>query len=323
MNVALELALAGACLLGTAIFAGSETAFYRVSRVRLEMEARAGSRSARIVQRLARDRTQLVIVFVLGVTLSVEILTWRTEALLHARGLSDRVVEVVQALVLVPIVFFLAELLPKDLFRRRPHAALRWTAPVIEAFWWCTWPVVQLLAAAARLAARAAGGESLGDAAQGREALLGFLREGAKSGAIRHHAEEMARNVLKLRSIPTERCMVPWKDVVRLTADLDPAQAYARVAASVHTRIPLLSATGAVAGYVHQLDVLAEGEGCDVHDHLRPLTTVPPELPVDRTLARLRAAGQRLAIVGTREAPVGVVTLKDLLEEISGDLARW
>ena len=50
---------------------------------------------------------------------------------------------------------------------------------------------------------------------------------------------------------------------------------------------------------------------------------VPPDLPVDRTLARLRAAGQRMAIVGTREAPVGVVTLKDLLEEISGDLARW
>jgi CBS domain containing-hemolysin-like protein len=62
-------------------------------------------------------------------------------------------------------------------------------------------------------------------------------------------------------------------------------------------------------GYVHQLDVLGDGEGCDVLERLRPLSEFPPHLPVDRALARLRAAGQRVASVGTREAPRGIVTL--------------
>ncbi len=324
MNLALELAIATLCILGTAIFAGGETAFYRVSRVRLDMEARAGSRSAQIVQRLSHDRTQLVIVFVLGVNLCVEILTWRTESVLHALGFSDVGVELFLAFVLVPIVFFAAELFPKDLFRRRPHAGLRFTAPIIEATRLVLWPIVQVLAIAARGAARAAGGGGELDAGvQGREAVLGFLREGTQSGAIPSHAEEMARNVLKLRSIPVERCMVAWKDVIRLAAADDPAAQYAAVAHSVHTRIPIAGANGAVLGYVHQLDVLGDGESCAVLDRLRPLTAIPADLPVDRALARLRAAGQRLAVVGTREAPVGIVTLKDLLEEISGDLARW
>jgi CBS domain containing-hemolysin-like protein len=48
-----------------------------------------------------------------------------------------------------------------------------------------------------------------------------------------------------------------------------------------------------------------------------------PGTPVDRALARLRSGGQRLAVVGTSERPEGLVTLKDVLEEISGDLAGW
>jgi len=323
VNTALELVIFFACLLGTAIFSGTETAFYRVSRVRLEMEARAGSRAARIVQRLGRDRTVLVIVFVLGVNACVEILTWRTESALHSRGVSNTGVDFVLTFVLVPIVFFGAELFPKDLFRRRPHAALRFTAGVILVARIVFAPLVWILAGVVRLVARLAGGEGLEAGAQGREAVLGFLREGTESGAIPRHAEEMARNVLLLRSIPVERCMVAWKDVVRLRADDHAATAYAAVAAALHTRIPVEGGDGVVLGYVHQLDVLGDGEGASILERLRPIPVLAADLPVDRALGRLRAAGQRLAIVGSREAPVGIVTLKDLLEEISGDLARW
>lgn len=323
MNLLLELAIAFACILGTAIFAGAETAFYRVSRVRLDMEARAGSRAAQIVQRLGHDRTQLVIVFVLGVNLCIEVLTWRTEAALHARGFTNAGVELFLSLVLVPIVFFSAELLPKDLFRRRPHAALRITAGFVEGLRLLLWPLVQVLALVARSAARVAGGGDLDAGAQGREAVLGFLREGTQSGAIPDHAEEMARNVLKLRSIPVGRCMVAWEDVVRFGSDAPEGAQYRAVSASPHTRILVEGPGGGALGYVHQLDVLGEGEGRPVLDHLRPIVEIPPDLPVDRALARLRASGQRLAVVGPRGAPAGIVTLKDLLEEISGDLARW
>lgn len=324
MNLALDLAIAVACVAGAAIFAGAETAFYRVSRVRVDMEARAGSRAAQLVQRLGRSRTQLVIVFVLGLNACVEVLTWRTESALHAHGFSDAGVEVFLALVLVPTVFFAGELVPKDLFRRRPHAALRFAAPVLETVRLAAWPLVQVLAVVARAAARAAGGRGDLDAGlQGREAVVGFLREGTESGAIPRHAEEMAGNVLKLRSIPVGRCMVAWKDVARIPAAASAAEQYAAVAAAAHTRIPVTDAGGAVLGYVHQLDVLGDGEGCAVLERLRPLTEIAPDVPVDRALARLRGSGQRLAVVGTRAAPIGIVTLKDLLEEISGDLARW
>ena len=101
------------------------------------------------------------------------------------------------------------------------------------------------------------------------------------------------------------------------------AELYTVLARAPYTRLPVVGERGVLLGYVHQLDVLGAGPGVPVLDHLRPLVELPPHTPVDRALARLRGAGQRLAIVGTRERPEGLLTLKDLVEEISGDLAGW
>jgi CBS domain containing-hemolysin-like protein len=37
----------------------------------------------------------------------------------------------------------------------------------------------------------------------------------------------------------------------------------------------------------------------------------------------MRASGQRLAVVGSLAEPLGLLTLKDLVEEISGELGDW
>jgi CBS domain containing-hemolysin-like protein len=74
---------------------------------------------------------------------------------------------------------------------------------------------------------------------------------------------------------------------------------------------------------VHQLDVLRGGESVPVLSHMRPLPVLLPDLSVDRALTRLRATGQRAALVGSADVPLGLVTLKDLVETISGDLAGW
>jgi CBS domain containing-hemolysin-like protein len=117
--------------------------------------------------------------------------------------------------------------------------------------------------------------------------------------------------------------MVPWKDVTRLDARDADADLYAAVSRARHTRLVVVGADGGVAGYVHQLDVLGGGPGEPVLEHLREVGALAPGIAVDRALARLRASGQRLAIVGDPGRPLGIVTLKDLLEEISGDLAGW
>jgi CBS domain containing-hemolysin-like protein len=83
--------------------------------------------------------------------------------------------------------------------------------------------------------------------------------EGRLSGALPPQAEALAQNVLKLRSTPVARAMVPWERVQRLRSTGSNSELYAAVAASPFTRLPVVGPDGEVEGYVHQLDVLGRG----------------------------------------------------------------
>jgi putative hemolysin len=324
VNAAIDLAVILVGLLASAAYSGSETAFYCVSRARIDVEARQGLRASRLVRRLLSDDTAFLIVVLIGNTLMIELMTWSAEDLLHERRLSTWIVRAALTLVLTPCVFFFGEVLPKDLFRRRPHALLSRAAPFVLFSRFLFWPLERLLFLLTFLLTRLLAFEPrLLSIVRGREAVLRLLSEGAREGAILPHAEQMARNVLKLRSIEVERCMAPWHGVRTIRRGSPEAELYDAVARSPYTRIPVLDDAGAVLGYVHQLDVLGEGEGTPVLDHLRPVMVLTSHTPVDRALAKLRGGGQRLAVVGSLDRPEGLVTLKDLLEEISGDLAGW
>lgn len=324
MTVGFELAGLLACLIAVACFAGAETALYSISRVRVAMEARQKRWIPRLVQRLVGDDVALLIVLLIGNNLFVELVTFQAEHLVEYLRLPKLAIEVGLPLVLTPIVFLFCEALPKELFRRRPHALLPLVAPFLYLARVVFWPLERLLGLVARGAARLLGLKpELVLVVSGREAVRRLLKESAQAGELPPQAEQIAQNVLKLRTIQVERAMVPWTRVARLDAQRSQAELYTSVACSPFTRLPVAGPRGELVGYVHQLDVLGAGPGVAVLNHLRPLVELPPHTPVDRALARLRAAGQRLAVVGTRERPEGLLTLKDLVEEISGDLAGW
>ena len=313
-----------ACLLGVAACAGSETASYAISRVRVDLEARQHSLRSRLARGLLADGTTLLIVLLLGNTLLVELATWTAEDSARGVGLPEWAVELVLALWLTPLFFFFGDLLPKELARRRPHQYLVNCAPLLALARLLLWPLERLLRLLTWSVTRVLSvPEREISTHRGREALLKLLLEGRLSGALPPQAEALAQNVLKLRSTPVARAMVPWERVQRLQASSTNAELYAAVAASPFTRLPVVGADGELRGYVHQLDVLGEGPEEPVLDALLELIEVDPELPVDRALSRLRTRGQRLAVVGPRSAPLGLLTLKDLVEEISGDLEAW
>jgi CBS domain containing-hemolysin-like protein len=324
VSSSLVVLLVLACVVGNAIFSSAETAWYRASRVRLEMEERRGSRAARAMLRLARSDTASVVLFVLGVNVCVESSIFLVEGHFDELQAPGYVVELVMALVLTPLFFLFGDLVPKEIARRRPHATLRLVGLPVATLRVPLYPLELLLRGIVGVVGRLVGTAPREEARiKGREAVLSFIAEGRKSGALPAQAEELARNVLLLRSIPLARCVVPWKDVEHLDAARDDEALYAQVARSTRTRLPWRDEAGRASGYLHQLDALGSGDPRAIREQVRPLLSLPGSMPVDKALVRMRAAGVRIALVGEPAAPLGIVTLKDLLEEISGPLVRW
>lgn len=314
-----------ALLAASAVFSGSETALYSISRLRVEVDARQGRRTARIVRALLADEMALLITILVCNNWVNQLATQRAESLVLGWGVPSAAVEIATALTLGPILWFFGELLPKDLSRRRPHSLLALTAPLILAARWIAWPLERLLWLASTAFARLIGEEPRRwSEVRAREAVVRLIEEGAAAGEIEPAAQDLARNVLALRGKRVRDCMIPWERVHVVEERAEPQSLRAALARSPHTRVPVVAASGgSVRGYLHQLDVLGDGEERSPLAHLREALALSGELSVDRVLFRLRARGQRLAVVGSLERPEGLVTLKDLVEEISGELADW
>ncbi len=307
----------------SAVFSGSETGLYRLSQARLEVDARAGRRSAKLLRYLVRHESAVLVTILVGNNVALEVLTWHAGQL-GAEATEGFSHEFLVALTLTPIVFFLGEALPKDLFRRRPHATMAWTSDFLLVARFLLWPAERVLSFISMGLGHLFG--LRGEERQGigtRESVERLLQEGALLGALEPRAEELARNALELRRVPVERVMTPWEKVVRVSRESDGDEARALVGDAQYSRLPVIDGVGRVTGYLHQLEVLGEEVGSDPFAHIREVLLLPEGTPVDRALARLRLRGVRMAIVGTEEEPLGLVALKDLLEEISGDLGSW
>lgn len=324
MNPGLDLLVVAAAVLASAAYSGAEIGFYTVSRARMGLQEGASGLRERLVARLLADDAALLVTILIGNNLSIELATHFSEDVFEAAGLRPPLLDLVLALVLTPLLFLLAEALPKDLFRRRPHTLVLAVAPFIGLSRIAFWPLERLLRLWTLFLERVFRlGPRTAIHLRGRAAVREMLAEGLRSGALQPRARELAHNVLELRSIPIRRAMRPWSEVELLQSSADPASSLARVRASAYTRLPVVDDSGAVLGYVHQLDVLVAGEPLRLADHVRELRSLHPDTSVDRALARLRTSGDRMAVVGEPSAPLGILTLKDLVEEISGELPAW
>jgi putative hemolysin len=327
MTPGVTLLLLILCVFAAAIFSGGETGLYSLSRARVEAGVGAArQRSAQTIQRLLRDDTGLLITLLLANNAVNQLAAHLGDRLLGPIPVPEGWREVVLTLLLAPPLFLFGDLLPKDMFLRRPHALVGLVAPGIALVKVLLWPLTAPLTAITTVVSQLLGQDTHELArVQGREAVMQLLRERRSERKSEQHGaiEAMAANVLELRSLRIERVMVPWRRVEVLPGNSSPEDIRRRVGASVYTRLPVVDAAGLSRGYVHQLEVLAAGPQVPLETHLRPLMALEPSTSIDRALIRLRQAGQRTALVGSPGAPLGLVTLKDLVEEISGELHRW
>jgi CBS domain containing-hemolysin-like protein len=79
-----------------------------------------------------------------------------------------------------------------------------------------------------------------------------------------------------------------------------------------------------IAGIVNVIDVLAHrADGANPAQIMRSPVFIQMGSSVAEALIALQQAGQQMAVVTEGDAAVGLVTIKDLVEEIVGELSDW
>jgi CBS domain containing-hemolysin-like protein len=132
----------------------------------------------------------------------------------------------------------------------------------------------------------------------------------------------MARNVMTLRGRRLAEVMIPSHEVVAVsaTSSTEAAQEVARKRGI--TRMPLFDRhRHDWLGIVDIFDLWPrDDQTTSLRERCRDVPRLPPHLSVEIAIGRIRRSRQPMAFVVQGGRCLGLVTLKDLVEEIVGDL---
>ncbi|MQA85776.1 MAG: DUF21 domain-containing protein [Streptosporangiales bacterium] len=225
----------------------------------------------------------------------------------------------------------LGELAPKSLAIARTRRSGLLLAPPMRLFYLATKPVVDALNWAGNLVLRPFGippAREAGHTPHSEPELRRLLGQSERAGILDTDERQYAENVLLFGDRRVREIMVPRPEVDHLTAEQTVREAAEILAQTRHTRLPLAGpkeGLDAADGFVHIHDVLAalyggrEDEG--VPDLARKLPRIPDSILIDEALRMLRPDGHRIAlVVDEYGTAVGILTLRDILEEIVGDI---
>lgn len=312
---------------GSALFSGMETGCYRLNRVRLFVRSARKERSATILDRLIHRPATLLGTLLVGNNMANYLGTAALGIILAAFALNEWQVIVINTMVVSILLLIFGETLPKDFFASNADRFMYPLARVLLVMRWCftvtlILPVVVLIS---RLALRLVSGDGAQPLTP-RRRVAELVRQSAGQGLLSDEQSEMAQRALVLSSRAVVGEATVWAMVQTIRADqtVDALTALAR--RSKHSRFPVLNAQGQIAGTIDVLDTLANSEPGNrlLSELMRPAISVQATRTIRFALSQLQREHIGLAIVtGPTGRPVGVVTVKDLVEPVTGEISDW
>ena len=313
-------------VLGSAIASGFETGLYVLNRVRLAVRAGRGDPSAARLKAELEHPERLLSTLLLVNNIANYAGSLGVAAILSAFGLGTIGVVILNTVLVVPILFIFGETLPKDLFRTHADS---WVYRLATPLVWTRWALticglVPLLAGVGRLAARAFGVSS-GIESEPRLRMAQLLRESVGSGGLSSDQASLADRALAMDRLTVANEMTPWRGVVRVQARDGQSGVAAAPRRTQRSRLPVTDDNGQVLGTIEVLKALLSPEA-SLEELLEPVPQITADTRVLAALEHLRNERKPMAIVVGGEGdsrPVGIVTLKDLVEPLVGDLLAW
>lgn len=223
-----------------------------------------------------------------------------------------------------PVVFVFGEVVPKNLFQRHPDTLMVQAAWIlsVSAHVFRSLGAIPLVAGLARLANRLATGSvtHVGFVEPKRRVAL-LLQEALADQTQGEDRSEMIDRVCRLSETPVRDVMIPFRRVASIAATATRRQLVDVARATGYARLPVHGTRQSrITGLVKLDELLRDQTWRQVGERLLPALAIDPHHSVASAINRMRAEKREMAIVtGPGAHLLGIVTLRDLLQELIGE----
>lgn len=308
------------CLLLSAYFSATETAFSSANTTRLRTLAEKGSGGAALALKLLEQYDRLLSTILIGNNI-VNIATASVGTVLFVRHYGDAGATISTVVVTVVVLIF-GEISPKSIAKDCAERCAMLSAPILRVFIWVLLPLNRLFSLWKKLLSRVfrLGGESK----MSQEELLMLVDEVQQDGSIDRDEGELLKNAIGFSEQEAQDILIHRVDLAALPVTAGKEEIAALFTQTKYSRLLIYEdSIDHILGTVHQKDFYV---GCGVTD--KPLRDIiaPPVFalenePIRLLLKKLQQAKTHVAVVVDEYGGTcGIVTMEDILEELVGEI---
>jgi putative hemolysin len=336
--VALDIILLFILFLLNGVFAMSELAIASARKTRLQQWAEEGDERAAVALRLAEHPNRFLATVQIGITLIGIVTGFYGGATLSepvARYLArfPAIAPYSQSIAVVLVVglvtylsLLIGELVPKRLALQNSERIAMAIAQPMNVLSRVAAPLVTFLGASSELILRLLGVRHAGDPPITEEEIEILLQEGAAAGVFAPAEHEMVEGIFDLGDREARELMTPRYRLIALDVDDPLDESFRKMASSPHQVFPVyegdLDRLLGMAPVKSLWAASLSGEPIDLRALTEPALIVPESMPALEVLQRFRDRASNAAMVVDEFGGVqGLISLHDLMEAITGDLA--
>ena len=308
------------CLLLSAYFSATETAFSSANTTRLKTLAEKGNGSAALALKLLEQYDRLLSTILIGNNI-VNIATASIGTVLFVRHYGD-VGATISTVVVTVVVLIFGEISPKSIAKDCAERCTMLSAPILRVLIWVLLPLNWLFSLWKKLRSRVF--RLSGESKMSQEELLMLVDEVQQEGSIDRDEGELLKNAIGFSEQEAQDILIHRVDLAALPVTASKEEVAALFTQTKYSRLLVYDGSiDHILGTVHQKDFYV---GCGVTD--KPLRDIiaPPVFalenePIRLLLKKLQQAKTHVAVVVDEYGGTcGIVTMEDILEELVGEI---
>ena len=308
------------CVMFSAFFSASETAFTTLNRIRLKTEAEAGDSRAALVLSIAENYDKMLSTILIGNNI-VNIASASLATIVFTHVLGDAGVSVSTAVMTVIVLIF-GEISPKNLAKEHPEALARFSAPFLRLLITILTPINFIFSQWKKLLNKIFKKKS--DNRMTQEELKTIVDEAQSEGGIDEEKGELIRSAIEFDDLTADDILTPRVDIVGIDEECPFQEISDIFLKNTYSRLPVYSdSIDNIIGIVHEKDYFsAQKSGIsDIKQVMKKVLYISRTVKISDLLRTLQKTKSHMAIVvdefgGTE----GLVTMEDIIEELVGDI---
>ncbi len=308
------------CLIGSAYFSATETAFSSLNKTRLKAMVENGNKRAERTLKLAEKYDRLISTILIGNNIvNILVSSLGTVLFLHYNPVNGATISTV--VVTVAVLIF-GEITPKSIAKDIPEKFAIFSTPLLQFFIWVLMPLNIVFSGWKKLITKVFKLEE--DTKMSQEELLMLVEEVQQEGGIDEEEGDLLKNAIEFTERKAEDILTHRTDLVALNVDTDKKEISKSFYESQFSRLLLYEESiDNIVGVIHQKDFYTENGITEksVREIMTPPIFIQQSERINDILSELQKNKSHIAVVlDEYGGTFGIVTMEDILEELVGEI---